>query len=338
VRPDVVNTGPWELESDAQERFASIARFAAAFVIVAWRVGGLGSSVETMTIEAVLAGALACAWWSLPADAGADAALASSLAVLAAHAPHVLIPLLADAFVSSVGAAFQCGFCRGRSGGRAKPEAHEADGDQEAATPASLALSPGPLTGEALRSVMATGAASMVSGILRSAVAWKAFDHSVCSGLRVTRVSLSRAAAMDAAVALRGASRDSASARRLVASVDGADDDLVAAAEGGERFAEVEAELLVEGEHCNVFGALHGGCVMTLVDDVTTLAQLALDCTRPGVTVDLSASIARPVMRGETIRVVARVLSLGKRLCFTEADILKSDGRVAAFGRHTKAV
>ena len=56
------------------------------------------------------------------------------------------------------------------------------------------------------------------------------------------------------------------------------------------------------------------------------------------MTVDLSASIARPVMRGERIRIVARVLSFGKRLCFTEADIIKADGRVAAFGRHTKAV
>lgn len=210
----------------------------------------------------------------------------------------------------------------------------------------------GVVTTAGLREVTAQGVASMINAMLRCAILWRSFDHSIASAIQVTRVSLSRASAAEAATAVMAGTPDHASSRRVIASCVEADDaalkgdaelasELASSGSGGgarERFVELEAEMVVGGEHCNAFGTMHGGCALTLIDVTTTLAMLALDCTRPGVTMDLSASVARPVRRGERIRIVARILSFGRRFAFTEADIVSADGKTAAFGRHTKAV
>jgi uncharacterized protein (TIGR00369 family) len=222
-------------------------------------------------------------------------------------------------------------------------DGEEGGGDKPSSVIARRALSPRSiLVDETFQEAVRRGTASMVACLLQTSVLWKAFDHSIARALVVTRISSSRSSAVRAALALREGATDPVARRRFLASAAGANDpslaEEVSAEDEGGRFLELEAEMEVTGEHCNTFGALHGGCVLTLVDVATTLAILALDCRRAGVTVDLSASVARPVLRGEKIRIIARVLSLGRRLAFTEADILRAaDNKPAAFGRHTKA-
>lgn len=86
------------------------------------------------------------------------------------------------------------------------------------------------------------------------------------------------------------------------------------------------------------FGTLHGGATCTLIDVVGTLALLSLDKARPGVSVELNSSFVAAARGGETVKVVGTVLKTGKRLGFTQVDILGSDGRLCATGRHTKAL
>ena len=92
--------------------------------------------------------------------------------------------------------------------------------------------------------------------------------------------------------------------------------------------------------HCfkqNAFGTLHGGATCTIIDVVGTLALLSLDQGRPGVSVELNTSFIAAAHANEMVRVVGSVLKVGKRLGFTQVDILGADGRLCATGRHTKA-
>ena len=102
---------------------------------------------------------------------------------------------------------------------------------------------------------------------------------------------------------------------------------------------EVEATLEVTEGLQNSYGGLHGGATCTLVDVVGTMALISTDPTRAGVSVDLSVSFTNAAKKGETIRLVGRVLKTGKRLGFTEVQIYRvSDGALVATGRHTKAL
>lgn len=100
---------------------------------------------------------------------------------------------------------------------------------------------------------------------------------------------------------------------------------------------EVECELDVGESVCNAYGTLHGGCVTTLVDVVGTLAILAQDPTRAGVSVEISTSFMTAAEQGDRVRCVGKLLKGGKRLAFTQVDLYrKSDGKLIASGRHTK--
>ncbi|KAI5308887.1 hypothetical protein KEM55_004626, partial [Ascosphaera atra] len=66
--------------------------------------------------------------------------------------------------------------------------------------------------------------------------------------------------------------------------------------------------MLVETEHCNMLGTLHGGCVATVMDVCSSLLMAAL--ARPGfwesmggVSRNLNVRYLRPVPKGRSIRV-----------------------------------
>lgn len=104
-----------------------------------------------------------------------------------------------------------------------------------------------------------------------------------------------------------------------------------------------EVELTVDEGHTNAYGTLHGGATCTLVDVVGTLALLAHDAGRPGVSVELNASFCAAARRGETILARGRVLRYGRLLGFTQVDLYRrgadgAPGELLATGRHTKAL
>jgi len=105
-----------------------------------------------------------------------------------------------------------------------------------------------------------------------------------------------------------------------------------------EALGEVEVEFEVEDGLQNTYATLHGGATATLVDVVGTMALLALDPTRAGVSVDLSVSYVSAARAGETVRCLGRALKVGRRLGFSSVELRrKADGELIAAGRHTKA-
>mmetsp|Transcript_38618 Transcript_38618/g.85934 ORF Transcript_38618/g.85934 Transcript_38618/m.85934 type:complete len:189 (+) Transcript_38618:109-675(+) len=85
----------------------------------------------------------------------------------------------------------------------------------------------------------------------------------------------------------------------------------------------------------NRYGTLHGGCIATLVDTVSTAALVTVS-DQTGVSVNLATTYLLPVPCGVEVVVDARVVRSGKTLATIQVDIKLPDGRVAATGMHTK--
>ncbi|XP_076066130.1 acyl-coenzyme A thioesterase 13-like [Oratosquilla oratoria] len=99
------------------------------------------------------------------------------------------------------------------------------------------------------------------------------------------------------------------------------------------------AELVVQEEHKNSVGTLHGGFTATLVDAISTLALMSAEKTGPGVSIDLSVSYMNAAKSGDKLLIDANTVKLGKTLAFLKVDITnKETGRVIASGKHTKFV
>jgi acyl-coenzyme A thioesterase 13 len=94
-------------------------------------------------------------------------------------------------------------------------------------------------------------------------------------------------------------------------------------------------ELEVTSELTNRFGTLHGGCVATLVDVLTTVALLTVT-KQGGVSTDLNVSYCAPAPTGSRVLITCEVLKVGKTLAWMECVLKNEDGDVIATGRHTK--
>jgi uncharacterized protein (TIGR00369 family) len=95
--------------------------------------------------------------------------------------------------------------------------------------------------------------------------------------------------------------------------------------------------LVVDRRHHNRSGVLHGGVLLSLIDQAGGYAGLF--CTVPGnvrraVTVDLDTRFTGQVTEG---RIVAegRVVTAGRNIFFTRTEVLGPDGKIVAFGSGT---
>jgi acyl-coenzyme A thioesterase 13 len=118
----------------------------------------------------------------------------------------------------------------------------------------------------------------------------------------------------------------------------------------------VTCSLPIDQAVLNSYGTLHGAAITTLIDVVGTMALMASDHTRGGVSVDMNVNFLNPAKQGETVTVTGKVIALrrslvgrfdssallqvlktGKTLGFTQVDVTRdSDGKLVATGRHTK--
>ena len=98
----------------------------------------------------------------------------------------------------------------------------------------------------------------------------------------------------------------------------------------------VRCALPVSASVQNRYGTLHGGCVATLVDVVSTAALVTVS-DYSGVTLELSASYLNPCHGGDVAEVEARVLKAGGAVAVLSCVITaRRTGRTVATGRHTK--
>lgn len=87
-------------------------------------------------------------------------------------------------------------------------------------------------------------------------------------------------------------------------------------------------------QHQGYPGRLHGGIAATILDETIGRA-IMINCSDTiwGVTVDFSMKLRKPVPLDGEIRVLARIVSEGKRSFQGEGEILWPDGQVAVEGK-----
>jgi len=87
-------------------------------------------------------------------------------------------------------------------------------------------------------------------------------------------------------------------------------------------------------EHQGYPGRLHGGIAAAILDETIGRAiMLTSSANIWGVTVDFSMKLRKPVPLDGEIRVLARIVTDGKRSFTGEGEILLADGQVAVEGK-----
>ncbi|KAL6896528.1 Thioesterase/thiol ester dehydrase-isomerase [Trichoderma evansii] len=99
---------------------------------------------------------------------------------------------------------------------------------------------------------------------------------------------------------------------------------------------------IVQDEHTNGLGNLHGGAAATLLDFCTSVV-LAL-VSKPGfwqmmgVSRTLNTTYMRPIPAGMEVLMHCEILQVGKRLCALRGTVRrKSDGELLCICEHNKA-
>ncbi|MDP2434687.1 MAG: PaaI family thioesterase [archaeon] len=105
----------------------------------------------------------------------------------------------------------------------------------------------------------------------------------------------------------------------------------------GEGDQSVVYYLKVVDKHCNALGNMHGGCIATLLDDVTSFSM------RDGsmsVSVDLTVSYLRAIPNNSEIHVSGTLVRKGRSLAFMTGKITcaKHPSLVYASCAHTKYI
>ena len=86
-------------------------------------------------------------------------------------------------------------------------------------------------------------------------------------------------------------------------------------------------------EHQGYPGRLHGGIAATILDETIGRAIMVKHSGNIwGVTIDFSMKLRKPVPLDGEIRVLARIVSEGRRFFLGEGEILLADGQVAVAG------
>jgi uncharacterized protein (TIGR00369 family) len=89
----------------------------------------------------------------------------------------------------------------------------------------------------------------------------------------------------------------------------------------------------------NSFGAVHGGMVGTVVDDVAAMALRAADPTIvASPTVSLHIDYLRPLVLGAAYTCRGEVLRIGGRLAVADVHVVNADGVLCLRGSGTFAV
>ena len=74
----------------------------------------------------------------------------------------------------------------------------------------------------------------------------------------------------------------------------------------------------VTSKHCNKLGSVHGGCIATILDDVTSFALPSELIT---VSVDMNVSFLRGIPKDVTIYIYGAVIRIGRTLAFVSGKI-----------------
>lgn len=100
----------------------------------------------------------------------------------------------------------------------------------------------------------------------------------------------------------------------------------------------VDLRLDAGPDHANLHGTVHGGVLATLADTAAGLAVRSAIAPGSGhVSVNLDVQYLAPARPG-TLLATGRVLRLGRRIAFAEAEVTDADGTTLARAQVTVAV
>ena len=99
----------------------------------------------------------------------------------------------------------------------------------------------------------------------------------------------------------------------------------------------IQCRFVVKPQTMNLFSTLHGGCIATLIDVVSSAALVTLWGT-PGVSVTMNIHYISPGLADTTLDVRARVIRAGKQMATMVVDIVdtRDDDRIISYGTHVK--
>jgi 1,4-dihydroxy-2-naphthoyl-CoA hydrolase len=101
----------------------------------------------------------------------------------------------------------------------------------------------------------------------------------------------------------------------------------------------VEAELLVREELNNRFGAMHGGAVMALADNLGGTATFAnLPAGGRTATIESKTNFFAPIPVGDTAHAECTPLHRGRTTMVWQTRITRNDGRLCALVTQTQIV
>lgn len=103
----------------------------------------------------------------------------------------------------------------------------------------------------------------------------------------------------------------------------------------------IRARLLLDQNHTNSKGSLHGTMTACLIDWIAGMAIASYGSTYTGVSTDIHVSYLAGAREGEVLEITGRSMKMGGTLAFVSAEISKvQDGEnvVIATGLHTKYV
>jgi uncharacterized protein (TIGR00369 family) len=105
------------------------------------------------------------------------------------------------------------------------------------------------------------------------------------------------------------------------------------------REGEVELVLEARPDHANLHGTVHGGVLATLADTAAGVAVRSATAEPGGrhASVNLDIQYLAPATTG-TLRATGRVVKLGRRLAFAEAEVTDADGTTVARAQVTVAL
>ncbi|MEX0801039.1 MAG: PaaI family thioesterase [Dehalococcoidia bacterium] len=100
----------------------------------------------------------------------------------------------------------------------------------------------------------------------------------------------------------------------------------------------VRLSLHLQEHHTNPNGVMHGGVVTTLMDEaiggvIASVRGMEAMFAAPHATIEMNASFLAGARPGDRVVVEARVLRIGKRVAFGEAEMRRDDGELLALGR-----
>ncbi|VVC41313.1 HotDog domain,Thioesterase domain,Phenylacetic acid degradation-related domain [Cinara cedri] len=106
------------------------------------------------------------------------------------------------------------------------------------------------------------------------------------------------------------------------------------------------AELIVDKQHTNGYGTLHGGFTASAIDLFSGLALLThpsivkdIDALNSGVSVNINVSYLAAAKIGDEVVINAETLKLGRTLAYLKVSLIKKENNVIlAHGTHTKFI